>query len=97
MCRNSDIVYACNTYFFKDTLGRFSSIFDKGDKFCDFLYAFLYSNPLLKGVYSKRKEFAPKGSKFFPFRVDLISEGRKNTFDRFIFLEGVSVPFNNEN
>ena len=23
-----------------------------------------------KGVYSKRKEFAPKGSKFFPFRID---------------------------
>ena len=29
---------------------------------------------LLKGVYSKRKEFAPKGSKFFPFRVDPFSE-----------------------
>ena len=28
-----------------------------------------------KGVYSKRKEFAPCGSKFFPFRVDPISEG----------------------
>ena len=24
---------------------------------------------LLRRVYSKRKEFAPKGSKFFPFRV----------------------------
>ena len=24
----------------------------------------------LKGVYSKRKEFAPMGSKFFPFEVD---------------------------
>ena len=30
---------------------------------------------LLKGVYSKRKEFAPLGSKFFPFRVDPFSEG----------------------
>ena len=28
-----------------------------------------------KEVYSKRKEFAPKGSKFFPFRADLFSEG----------------------
>ena len=27
------------------------------------------------GVYSLRKEFAPKGSKFFPFRVDPFSEG----------------------
>ena len=26
------------------------------------------------GVYSKRKEFAPLGSKFFPFRVDPFSE-----------------------
>ena len=28
-----------------------------------------------KGVYCKRKEFAPKGSKFFPFRVDFFPEG----------------------
>ena len=26
-------------------------------------------------VYSKRKEFAPSGSEFFPFRVDTVSEG----------------------
>ena len=26
-------------------------------------------------VYSKRKEIAPCGSKFFPFRVDPFSEG----------------------
>ena len=32
--------------------------------------------PLIrKGVYSKRKEFAPFGSKFFPFRVDPFLEG----------------------
>ena len=31
--------------------------------------------PSLKWVYSKRKEFAPSGSKFFPFRVDPISQG----------------------
>ena len=30
---------------------------------------------LLKGVYFKRKEFAPKWSKFFPFNVDPFSEG----------------------
>ena len=30
---------------------------------------------LLKGVYSKRKEFAPPGSKFFSFRIDPFSEG----------------------
>ena len=27
-----------------------------------------------KVIYSKRKEFAPKGSKFFPFREDPFSE-----------------------
>ena len=31
--------------------------------------------PFWKGVFSKRKEFAPRGSKFFPFRVDPFSEG----------------------
>ena len=31
--------------------------------------------PSCKGVYSKRKEFAPRGSKFFPFRVDPFLEG----------------------
>ena len=32
--------------------------------------------PFWMGVYSKRKEFAPKGRKFFPFRIDPISEIR---------------------
>ena len=31
--------------------------------------------PFWKEVYPKRKEFAPPGSKFFPFRVDPFSEG----------------------
>ena len=31
--------------------------------------------PHLKRVSSKRKEFAPCGSKFFPYRVDPFSEG----------------------
>ena len=33
-----------------DTPGRFSAIFDKGDNFHDFLFAFLYTNRLLKGL-----------------------------------------------
>ena len=33
--------------------------------------------PFWKGIYSKRKEFASFGSKFFPFRVDSISEGTR--------------------
>ena len=31
-------------------------------------------SPFWKGIFSKRKEFAPNGSKFFPFRVDPFSE-----------------------
>ena len=31
----------------------------------------------MKWVYSKRKEFAPVGSKFFPFRVDLFQNGSR--------------------
>ena len=46
--------------------------FYKGNKVYDFLFAFLYTNPFLKGVYSK--EVAPKESKFFSFRATLASE-----------------------
>ena len=43
------------------TLGRFSAIFSKGDKFYVFLMAFLHiKSPSEKGVYSKRKELDPK-------------------------------------
>ena len=58
-----------------DTLNRVSIIFT----ICDFLFAFLYvqQSSSEKGVYSKRKEFAPFGSKFFPLRVDPFSEERK--------------------
>ena len=56
-----------------------------------FIYLFIYSlgttlmniclfsctqDPLWKGIYSVRKEFAPTGSKFFPYRVDPLSEGQ---------------------
>ena len=40
--------------------------------------SFLYTGYLLKGVYSKRKEFALNGNQFFAFRVDPSSEGRQN-------------------
>ena len=35
----------------------------------------LFFFPFWKRVYYKREEFAPLGSKFFPFRVDPFSEG----------------------
>ena len=58
---------------------KFSTIFYKVDNFYYFLFDFLhsYQAPSEKGIYSERKEFAPKGSKFFPFRVDTFAEGRQ--------------------
>ena len=35
--------------------------------------------PFYRGVFSKRKEFAPHGSKFFPSRVDPFLEGNWGT------------------
>ena len=58
----------------------FCNFFYKGDNFCDFLFDFLHIEPFRKEVNSKRKEFAPMGSKFFPFRVDPILEEGQNQF-----------------
>ena len=46
------------------------AIFHKEDIFAYFRFAFLYTNSLLERIYSIREEFAPSGSKFFPYRVD---------------------------
>ena len=43
---------------------RFSAIFHKRDTFYDFLFAFLYTDALLKRGYSKRKTIA-EGKHFF--------------------------------
>ena len=51
--------------------------------------------PTRPGIYSKRKEFASKGSKFFPFRADPFQRGGKNNFtefDRAVSPEKVSIP-----
>ena len=78
-------------YFLRwlDTLERFCQHLQRGTtfdskegNFCDLLFAFQYIQSFWKDVYSKRKEFAPNGSKFFPFRVGPFSEGRQNSFDR---------------
>ena len=42
--------------------------------FCDFLFALLHIKPLLKRGL-KRRDFAPRGSKFFPFRVTPFHKG----------------------
>ena len=71
---------------------RVSSKFYKVENFNDFMFAFLEpSQALFENVYSKRKEFAPPGSKFFPFRVDHFSEGRKTIF-RVPASESIAIP-----
>ena len=62
------------------TLSRFSAIFSKRYDFCEILFAFLTSTTYCNGVYSKMKEFARKGSKYFPFRTDPFSEGRLSMY-----------------
>ena len=55
------------------------AFFHKGDNFCGSLpVRFSTHQPTSeKGVYSIRNEFAPRGSKFFPYRVDPFSGGKK--------------------
>ena len=75
-----------------DTLGKLSAIL-QGRQLLWLLFCFpAHHSPCWKRVYSKRKEFAPMGSKFFPFRVDPFSEGRQNNFDRVASPERYQFP-----
>ena len=51
-------------------------------------------NPILKKVLSKRKEFAPVGSKFFRISVGPFSEGNQGNFDILAAPENVSIYLN---
>ena len=53
----------------------FSVVFNERDSFVTFCLFPENQVPFEKMVYSKWKEFAPTGSKFFPFKVDPFSEG----------------------
>ena len=50
-----------------NTLGIFVAMFEKGDNFCHLPFAHLQVKPLLKRLYSKRKEFAPMGKQILSF------------------------------
>ena len=43
------------------------AFFHKGDNFCDFMFAFLYTYPIYKPVLIRIKEFTLSGSKFIRF------------------------------
>ena len=88
-----------------DTLGSFSSSFTREITFMtfsftreitfNFLFVFLHTKSLLKAVFSERKEFASKGSKFFSFFFflnRLLERREQNHFDRVVDFESVSVP-----
>ena len=62
-----------------------------------FVISFLHSctpSSFESGFYSKRKEFALKGSNVFPFRVDPFSEGSKDNFDSNLPLKEYLVSIN---
>ena len=63
-----------------DTPGRFSTILQER-QLLRLPDCFPVHQPLLKRVYYKMKEFAPKGSKFFHFIVNTFSEGSKISSD----------------
>ena len=72
----------------ESTPDRVFAIFTSlGRHFGDILFSFLRSKSLLKGVYYKRKEFAPPGSKLFPLKVNAYSKGRKNNFEKDVALQ----------
>ena len=60
-----------------NTLGTFFCLFVRELFFFTFCLLECTQIPFWKGVYSKRKEFAPSGSKVFPFTADPLSEGDK--------------------
>ena len=50
-----------------NTLGRFSAILDKGDNFCYFLFAFLYTKLYLKVGQLFKKRICSKGEQILSF------------------------------
>ena len=74
-----------------DTHGKISTIFKRGATFFDFCYALRHTTPLLKKVYSKRREFAPLGSKFSPFRVDPFKKDNENNLDEIVSSESLAI------
>ena len=55
----------------------FSTMFMKGNNFCEFLFLPCMRKPFNTGINSKRKEFAPGGANSLPVRVDLMKRESK--------------------
>ena len=78
-----------------DTPGRFTSIHTWEITFMTSCLRSFTPIHFCKAVYFERKEFAPTGSKFFPFIVDLFSEGDKTILKELPSLDVHPFPFNN--
>ena len=61
----------------RDIDRRLSTDFTREVNFCDFLFTFQHTDPLLKSSDPKGKEFAPMGSKFFPLEKTTFQNGGK--------------------
>ena len=63
-----------------DTYGRFGVICYKGDDFCDFFIAFLYTRPLLKKRSILQENIFLHGKQIVSVRVDLVFRREQTKF-----------------
>ena len=80
-----------------NTLGKLSSIFTKETHFVTSCLLSYKQITFWKEDYSKKKAFAPKRSKLFPFRVDPFLEGSNNNSDIAISLESIPISLKSMN
>ena len=96
-CNGVAPVQACSGLRCLETFGRIKAIlYKKGgwSNVCDFMFAFEHTNPLRKRGILKQKEFPPKRSKFFLFRVGHFSE--RNQTVTVASLVTVCMPLNKQ-
>ena len=71
----------------------FLAIADKGDIFCDFMFAFLYTNPLLKKKCTVKKERrCSQKEQSISFESKPLFKRDQNNF--VVYLESASDPLN---
>ena len=70
------------------TIGRFSAIFTRGITIVTSCLLLCTYYSFWKGGFLEKKEFIPKGSKFFRLKVEPFSKGRKTMLTELPFLKG---------
>ena len=66
--------------------------FLQGGSFSDFMFAFMYTMFILKGIYSKRRESAPSGAYSFFLECTHFRKDAKTILTRIVFSESISIP-----